>query len=184
MTHSVLSQYVHAFNDAYENQGVMIDWVVSGRGVWHNYWEQYTGLQRLTRAEFQSLPKESSPGENDFEISVDGHTIRGYTSNKINDGEMYGGQKNWQIVTPPDFPGLKNLENTETKFVPVKFVAPALTGTESIYLPIYDSSATGNLSQVTEAYQAPCWVRMNIAPKHPAGIKITGIDSSYVYSDN
>jgi hypothetical protein len=186
LTESNLSQYIQRFNRHYEKQGISIDWLVASDGVWHDYWEQRLNLHRLTREEFINIGSQGpKTATGDFAITVEGKKVRGYSSSRVNDGEVYGGQKNWKKIVPPDIAGLQDLQGTNSPLVPVKFVAPFLTGTDSTRLPVYlDPGTSGDPVTVTEGYRQPCWLRMQLVPEHPAGLKLTGVGSSKIFSDN
>lgn len=179
LTESILIQILSTFHDHYEEKGHTISQLLGSRGVIHRYILERQGMARLTRGEYTNVKGEGFG--RGFSITDDmGNTATLFTSNKVEDGVVYGVQGNWKRLLPGDIPGLKQMSQTDG-FVPVKFVAPQLTGTESVVMPMYDTS--GDHAQVTEGYQMPCWLRMNLVPDHPAGIKLTNVATSKVFSD-
>lgn len=91
--------------------------------------------------------------------------------------------QNWKRYVPPTPAGYSTFDRNEG-FIPFNFIAGALTGTGTNKLPIYDSSASGNRSMVTEGVQMPGLLRMQLVPDQPAGMKLTGVTTDQVYSDN
>ena len=93
---------------------------------------------------------------------------------------MYGIRRkgNWRRYCPRDINGVKKFDKAEA-WNPFRFVAPALTGQQSIWMPI--SQIQNGRTMVTEALQAPGYLRMQLVPDQPAGLKITGLAEDRAY---
>ena len=131
------------------------------------------------------LSSMSSEGSADgFQFAFDGRSYTGYSSTYISDGEVYGirkGGNNWKRYVPPTPSGYSSFSKADS-FIPFNFIAGALTGTGTNKLPIYSTSGANNL--VTEGVQMPGLLRMQLVPDQPAGMKLTGVTTDKVYSDN
>tara|TARA_Y100001938_G_scaffold94994_1_gene130101 strand:- start:2552 stop:4162 length:1611 start_codon:yes stop_codon:yes gene_type:complete len=185
LTEHKLRQYLRRFHAAKTKYGQYIDCLVASDGVWMAYEATKIGREILDRTgRLSSLTTEGS--NEGFQFAFDGRTYTGYTSNYVEDGSVYGirkGGQNWKRYVPPTPAGYSTFDRNEG-FIPFNFIAGALTGTGTNKLPIYDSSASGNRSMVTEGVQMPGLLRMQLVPDQPAGMKLTGVTTDQVYSDN
>lgn len=184
LTEHKLRQYLRRFHSAKNKYGQYIDCLVASDGVWLAYEATKIGREILDRT--GRLSSMSSEGSNEgFSFAFDGRTYQGYTSTYVEDGSVYGirkGGNNWKRYVPPTPSGYSTFGQADS-FVPFNFIAGALTGTGTNKLPIYDSSATGNRSMVTEGVQMPGLLRMQLVPDQPAGMKLTGVTTDTVYSE-
>ena len=184
LTEHKLRQYLRRFHSAKNKYGQYIDCLVASDGVWMAYEATKIGREILDRT--GRLSSLSSEGSNEgFQFAFDGRSYTGYTSTYVEDGSVYGirkGGSNWKRYVPPTPSGYTNFDRAES-FIPFNFIAGALTGTGTNKLPIYDSSASGNRSMVTEGVQMPGLLRMQLVPDQPAGMKLTGVATDNEYSE-
>jgi hypothetical protein len=184
LTEHKLRQYLRRFHSAKNKYGQYIDCLIASDGVWMAYEATKIGREILDRT--GRLSSLSSEGSNEgFQFAFDGRSYTGYTSTYVEDGSVYGirkGGSNWKRYVPPTPSGYSKFDRAES-FIPFNFIAGALTGTGTNKLPIYDSSASGNRSMVTEGVQMPGLLRMQLVPDQPAGMKLTGVTTDNVYSD-
>ena len=184
LTEHKLRQYLRRFHAAKNKYGQYIDCLIASDGAWLAYEATKIGREILDRTgRLSSLSAEGS--EEGFNFAFDGRSYIGYTSTYVEDGSMYGvrkGGNNWKRYVPPTPAGYSTFDRGEA-FIPFNFIAGALTGTGTNKLPIYDSSASGNRSMVTEGVQMPGLLRMQLVPDQPAGMKLTGLTTDNIYSD-
>ena len=183
LTEHKLRQYLRRFHAAKNKYGQYIDCLIASDGVWLAYEATKIGREMIDRT--GRLSSMSSEGSADgFQFAFDGRSYTGYSSTYISDGEVYGirkGGNNWKRYVPPTPSGYSSFAKADS-FIPFNFIAGALTGTGTNKLPIYSTSGANNL--VTEGVQMPGLLRMQLVPDQPAGMKLTGVTTDKVYSDN
>ena len=183
LTEHKLRQYLRRFHAAKNKYGQYIDCLVASDGVWLAYEATKIGRETLDRTgRLSSMTSEGS--QDGFQFSFDGRSYTGYTSTYVSDGEVYGlrkGGNNWKRYVPPTPAGYSSFDKAES-FIPFNFIAGALTGTGTNKLPIYNTS--GSTSLVTEGVQMPGLLRMQLVPDQAAGMKLTGVTTDKIYSDN
>jgi hypothetical protein len=187
LTEHKMRQYLRRFHAAKNKYGYYIDCLIASDGVWLAYESTKIGREYIDRTgRLSSLMNEGTNNSEygGFTFAFDGRTYNGYTSCYVESGTMYGirkGGNNWKRYVPPPPRGVRNFDRTEP-FIPFNFVAGILTGLGTNQLPIFDSSATGNLSRVTEGSQMPGMLRMQLVPDQPCGMKLHNIGEDRVYS--
>lgn len=187
MTEHLLRKLLRRFHAAKGRYGQTIDCLIAADGVWLAYEATKIGRERIDRTNRRSnLDYEGSDDGRDEGMTFvfDGRTYKGYTSNYVDSGVVYGikkGENNWKRYVPPSPRGTSKFDRADD-FVPFEFVAGALTGTSSNQIPIFAISNGKNL--VTEAVQMPGMLRLQLVPDQPAGMKITGLAEDRLYSDN
>jgi len=127
----------------------------------------------------------SEGSQEGFSFTMDGRTYKGYTSNYVEDGTVYGirkGGSNWKRYVPPTPASVTSFDRLDG-FIPFNFIAGALTGTGTNKLPIYDTASGGGISRVTEGVQMPGMLRMQLVPDQPAGMKLTTVTTDNTFSD-
>ena len=180
LTEHKLRQYLSRFHSAKNKYGQYIDCLVASDGVWLSYEATRIGRETIDRTRALSSVNQGQGSDEGFQFTMDGRTYKGYTSQYIEDGVLYGirkGGQNFKKVVPPDYAGLANDPRQEA-FVPFKFVASALTG-GSNQMPI--TKSVSNFSQVTEGVQMPGMLRMQLVPDQPAGIVLSGVSTDRVF---
>ena len=181
LTEHKLRKYLRRFHVAKGRYGQTIDCLIASDGVWLNYEAQKIGQYQIDRTNnLSSLNHEGSDGG--FAFHFEGRTYKGYTSNYVDEGVVYGlkkGGNNWKRYVPPDYSGLQKMGEAPSH-VPFRFVVPALTGGSSSKWPIL--SGTGN-SRLTEGVQMPGMLRMQLIPDQPAGMKLTGCTVDREFGD-
>jgi hypothetical protein len=180
LTETKFRQYLDAWTRAKTKYGQYVDTFFASDGVWTNYLEQKTAREYLDRTgRVASINSEGS--DDGFTFVHKGKTYKGYTSNFIEANTVYGmrlGGQNWQRVVPPRLSGTKSMQGVEP-FVPLEIVSGKLMGTGASHAPYF--SSTG---QLTDLMQINGIIRMQVvADKQPAGIKLTDVAESRVYSD-
>jgi hypothetical protein len=169
--------------------GMDIDSFVAPDGVWLAYEAQLIGRQVEQRRGMLSTLKSGQGSDNgamgdaDILFVMDGKTFSGYTSVFAESGTIYGHKirgGNWKRYTPPDPRGVRAGGNVPS-WAPFRFVAPALTGTDSIQMPVYRTNGSGR-TVPTEGAQMPGMLRMQVVPDQIPGIKITGAAEDRLYS--
>ena len=178
LTETKLRQYLRRFHAAKQKLGQTIDSLVASDGVWLSYEAQKIGQYMIDRT--GNLSNLSNEGSVDgFAMTFEGRTYKGYTSNYVTDGEVYGWKtsgNNWKRYVPPDYSGLQNMGEADAH-VPFRFVVPALTGGSSVKYPYMNSG--GNL--LTEAVQMPGMLRMQLIPDQAAGLKLGGVTTDKTF---
>ena len=181
LTEHKLRQYLRGFHRAKDRYGMYIDCLIASDGVWLNYESQKIGQYMVDRTGRPSSINSEGSADG-FSFTMDGRTYKGYTSNFVEDGAVYGirkGGQNWKVYTPPSPAGTQKAPEVES-FIPFEFVAPAL-GYSGIKAPI--SKSVSNFSQVTEGVQLPGMLRMQLVPDQPAGLKLTGCSTDTEYGE-
>lgn len=184
LTEHKLRQYLHRFHSAKGKYGQTIDCLIASDGVWLAYEAQKIGQYQLDRTgRLSSLTSEGS--QEGFSFTFEGRTYKGYTSNYVETGTVYGikkGGSNWKRYVPPDPKGVTRFQQAES-FIPFSFVMPALTGGSSPKWPIMQSSGN-NTTMITEGVQMPGMLRMQLVPDQPTGMKLQGVTEERTYTDN
>jgi hypothetical protein len=171
LTESKLRQYIRRFHSAKQKLGQTIDTLVASDGVWLSYESQKIGQYMIDRTNNLSNLSNEGSGEG-FGFTFEGRTYRGFTSNYVSKGEVYGWKtsgNNWKRYVPADYAGLQNMGEADS-YVPFRFVVPALTGGSSVKFP-YTNGGKG----LTEAVQMPGMLRMQLVPDQAAGLKLGGV---------
>jgi hypothetical protein len=178
LTEHTLRQYLRRFHAAKMKYGYTIDTLIASEGVWLAYAGTKIGREYLDRTgRVASIRNEGLDTDENFggmRFSFDGRSYTGYTSCYVESGTVYGiktGGSNWKRYVPADGQ-INSTFDRVPAFAPFRFVASNLTGTGTNRLPIYDSSASGNLSRATEGAQMPGWLRMQLVPDQFAGLKL------------
>lgn len=180
MTEHQLRKILARFHAAKGKYGHTIDCLVASEGVWLAYLGQKISREWIDRTgRAASLNSEGT--QEGMKISVDGRTYECYTSPYIETGVIYGLKKrgNWKRYSPPDPARVKRFDKAPA-WNPFVFVAPALTGTDSIMMPIM--GVASNRTVPTEGSQLPGMLRMQLVPDQVTGIKITGVAEDRLYA--
>lgn len=177
LTEHILRKYVHLFNRTRRRYGYFIDFLCAPEPVWTGYESTKIGREIINRTgRVASLADEGSDA--DFEFKLDGRVVKGYSSNYVDSGTLYGhrmGGNNWVRVVAPTGDGMKK-DTGQEAFAPFEWVAGALTGTNTTRVPYRNS--TGRL---TEMVEMPAWLRMQIlADKQLCGLKLTGLSEDRI----
>jgi hypothetical protein len=190
MTEHKLRQRLRRFHAAKTKYGYYIDHLIASEGVWMAYEATRIGREYIDRtgriASIKSQGMDSDRNFGGFGFTIDGRSYTGYTSTYIEDGTMYGmrkGGNNYKRYVPPDGSGMRNFDRAQP-FIPFRFVAGALTGLGTTKMPIYDTQSGGGISRVTEGCQFPGWLRMQLVPDQPCGMKIINVGTDKVYSSD
>lgn len=179
LTEHTLRKLLRRWHVAKHKYGQSIDCLIASDGVWLAYEAEKIQRQWFDRTNrVSSINNEGS--EEGMKFTLDGRTYEGYWSTYIESGTMYGIRRkgNWRRYCPRDINGVKKFDKAES-WNPFRFVAPALTGQQSIWMPI--SQIQNGRTMVTEALQAPGYLRMQLVPDQPAGLKITGLAEDRAY---
>lgn len=177
LTEHALRRIMRLWHRAKGRWGMTIDTLVASDGVWLEYERQKIGREWLDRTGRRANINNEGSNEG-FTFEFDGRTYKGHTSFWVEDGTVYGlklGGGNWKRITPPDPRQLAGGVRTFDKldgWVPFRFVGPAM-GHKSIFFPIY--SVSNGMTHLTEALQAPGYLRMQVAPDQPAAMKLTNV---------
>lgn len=185
LTESRLLSYLKRFHYAKRRYGMYIDTLISTDGVWQAYWEQKIGREIIDRTRMTASINHEGLEEG-FEIVCEGRRYMGFVSDQVDSGRLYGirrGGNNWKRVMPSS----RNVQRDgkTPEWAPFEFVAPALTGTGSIKLPVYRTASGSNPvnTLVSEGAQMPGWLRMQLVPDQFAGLVLTGLTETRVFSD-
>jgi len=183
LTEPLLLSILRRFHSSKDRYGMGIDCLIASDGVWLEYFRQL--VPQFTRERAGRLGSITDEGLSEgFNFTCDGRNYTGYMSTYIEDGTVYGIKKgggNWEKVVPPWPAGASTMGEMEG-FIPFKFVLPAILNTNQTRALVYQNPASaGSASpRITEFVQMPGVVHMNLAPKQPVGIKLTGV-TSYTY---
>ena len=181
LTEHKLRQYLRGFHRAKDRYGMYIDCLIASDGVWLDYESQKIGQYMVDRTG-RPTSMNSQGSEEGFTFMMDGRSYKGYTSNYVEDGAVYGirkGGNNWKRYVPPSPAGTQKASEVES-FLPFEFVAPAL-GYSGIKAPI--TKSVSNFSQVTEGVQLPGMLRMQLVPDQPCGLKLTGCNTDQIFGE-
>lgn len=186
LTEHTLRKILRRFHAAKQPYGRTVDTGVASDGVWLAYEATKIGRETLDRTgRLSSLADEGSANEVRFHL--DGRSYKMHISNWIEDGTVYftktSGQ-NWKRLVPPKLGKTRSQSGIEPG-IPYENVGPAMTGTDSLYLPmtLTSSGDAGGLALPTEGLQMPGWLRMNLVPDQPDGIKLVNCATDKLYSD-
>jgi hypothetical protein len=183
LTEPLLLTILRRFHSSKDRYGMGVDCLIASDGVWLEYFRQL--VPQFTRERAGRLANITDEGLTEgFTFASDGRSYMGYTSTYIEDGTVYGIKKsggNWEKIVPPYPSGASTMSEMEG-FIPFRFVLPAILNTNQTRALVYQNPASANSAtpRVTEFVQLPGVVHMNLAPKQPVGIKLTGV-SSYTY---
>lgn len=179
LTEHVLRKILRRWHVAKHKYGQSIDCMIASDGVWMAYEAEKIQRQWFDRTgKLSNMNNEGS--DEGMTFSFDGRTYEGYWSTYIESGTVYGIKRrnNWKRYCPRDINATKKFDKAES-WNPFRFVAPALTGQQSIWMPI--SQIQNGRTMVTEALQAPGYLRMQLVPDQPAGLKITSVAEDRTY---
>lgn len=192
LTEQSLRRFLRRFHAAKQPFGQEIDCLVASDGVWLEYEKQRMSREYVDRTgRLASLTSQGldngSPTDGGFRFTMDGRTYSGYTSQFIEDGTLYGvkkGGNNWKLYVPPD-PARAQRDSRDSPGVPFRFAFPIISQTNNIFAPVYRTSSgdAGATNLVTEYSQAPGFIRCQLVPDQPAGMKLTNIKTDKVFSD-
>jgi len=181
LTEHKLRKFLRRFHAAKNKYGQYIDCLVASDGVWLSYEATRIGREQIDRTRALSSVNQGQGSDEGFQFTMDGRTYKGYTSQFIENGVMYGirkGGQNFKKIVPPSYNGLQN-DPRQQSFVPFQFIAGALTGGGNS-LPI--TKSVSNISRVTEGIQMPGMLRMQLVPDQPAGMILEGISTDRTFA--
>lgn len=173
LTQQILTRALNNFNDAYRDQGHMLDTMVTTQGVVN----EYLNNQAARRTEdvggsAYTLANEGfdgrfsfQNGDQKFDIVVDPY---------VEAGALYGfkfANQNWKRACPADYGNFSSAPQIAQQ-IPFRFVAQA-GGYPTNAVPISDTS--GSYNKFTGNVQMPGIIRCQHFPEHPAGLKLTGL---------
>ena len=183
LTEHELRKILARWHTAKMPYGQYIDTIVMSEGVKMAYLGQKINREYLDRT--NKRPSLSNEGDaDDMTFMIDGRKYTFYTSPYVDGGTVYGSRRgggNWKRYTPPDVRGTTRMSEAKAD-IPFRFVAGAISGTNTNQLPVYDLQ--GNRVAVTEGSQMPGWLRMQLVPEQAAGLKLTNVGEDRVYSDS
>lgn len=184
MTEHSLRKYCQGFNRAKMKYGMTIDCLIASDGVWLGMQSTKIGREIIDRTgRLASLEHEGSVGDEYGDAMVfnfGGRILKGYTSNYVESGVIYGIKKgggNWKRYIPPSPAGVQRASG-ET-FAPYEFIGQA-AGMPSNRYPVYET--VDNRNRVTEVIQMPGWMKMQFVPDQAAGLKIINVGEDREYS--
>lgn len=189
LTELTLKKVLRRWHVAKSMYGQEVDCFLASDGVWLEYEKQLVGRQREERRDKLSTLRSGQGSDNkDFDqadilFTMDGRTYSGYTDPFVEANTVYGikkGGSNWKRYSPPDTSRLKKMKDVPD-WVPFRFVASALTGTDTNMMPVYKTSGSGR-TLPTEGAQMPGMLRMQLIPDQPTGIKITNVAEDRLYA--
>lgn len=188
LTEQLLKRWTRRFHAAHKKYGNYLDTFITSDGVVDAYEDARIGRERYDRTNrTRGLSAEGTSGNELNGIGLtfmcDGKEYPVYVDAHVEDGTMYGFRRNdnWKMYVPPDYKGLRPFDRDEVGSA-LRFVAPALTGTDSIQMPLYSNS--GSLALPTEGTQMPCLLRCQLVPENQVcGMKITNLATDRQYSD-
>lgn len=189
LTEHELRKITRLFHRAKAKYGQTVDTFLMSDGVDLKMQEQLIGRETIDRTgRLASLRNQGSdnPSEPEGGLSFrfDGRSYTSHCSSFIESGSVYGiklANNNWKRYSPPAPKGVQ--KSDKLKFAPFYFVGGALSGNSgSNVLPVMKTNAA-NLTLPTTMVQMPGMVRMQICPDQAAGIKLTGVAETKMFSD-
>lgn len=180
LTEHYMRKVLRLFHKAKGKYGMSIDTIIASDGVWLAYEAQKIGRQYYDRTgRTSSINNEGSSGG--FEIECDGRSYSGVTSQYVDANTVYMIKKanNWKRYSPRDIKGTSK-DSKMPAWVPFRFVGSALTGGSSNQIPIFQVNA--NRTFVTEGVQLPGYLRMQLVPDQPVGLRITSVGEDRIYA--
>lgn len=179
LTETKLGKYLARFYAAYDQFGFYLDELVTTEGVIQSYLQSKLGLYRIDRTNRVADLKNEGNMSDTIVYNYNGRQHRIRTSRWVEEGTLLGYRRknNWQRILPPKPAEYRPAEGMNP-FCDVRFVAPALTGLNSIRLPHLVSG------QYTGGARHPCHMHMQFAPKEQIPmLKLTGITYDRVFSE-
>jgi hypothetical protein len=189
LTEHELRKVTRLFNRAKSKYGQTFDTWLMADGVDLKMQEQLIGRETIDRTgRMASLSNQGSsngdrPGIG-LGFSFDGRSYQSYSSQFVESGTCYGlklANNNWKRYSPPPPKGVQRSD--KLSFAPFYFVGSALSGNNSNILPVMQTNSS-NITLPTEMVQMPGMVRMQICPEQAAGIKLTNVAETRIWSDN
>lgn len=192
LSEHLMRRIIRRIHAARRKHGKGFDTLLASDGVWSAYEATKIGREILDRTgRVSHLSNEGSANESEidpgFSFTVDGRTYKGYTSSYVESGTVYGLKlrDNWCVHVPPEKAGLRGGMKEAPAYVPFRFAAPALTGTNSSRMPITTTASGGGIGLLTEGTQMPGWLRLQCVPKEMGGeMRLSDVAEDRIYSDN
>lgn len=184
LTEQTLRRILRLWHRAKGRYGMTIDCLIASDGVWLEYERQKIGREWIDRTGRRSSMSAEGSSDEGIMFEFDGRSYKGYTSQWVESGTVYGikkGGNNWKKMVPPDPRSLAgsvrrfDRQGAEGAF---RFVGPAM-GHNSIFFPIY--TVSGGQTFLTEGLQAPGMLRMQLVPDQAAGLKLTSVAEDRLY---
>ena len=126
LTEGKLRKYIRRFHAAKGKYGMSMDCLIASDGVWLDYEAQKVGQYIVDRT--NGLSSLNSKGSEDgFNFYFEGRNYKGYTSNYVDAGVVYGIKKagnNWKRYVAPDYSDLTSMGEAPSH---VPFHLPELT---------------------------------------------------------
>ena len=193
LTSQFLLQFMALWDSAKGDDGQTIDTAIASEGVWLEYYSQIIGRERLMRNDRLATLGSEGMDENAVWTSngrkLALKTSRWIEANTVVFHKLKGG--NFKFHVPPDPKvGLKAKEDNPG--IPVRFIAPFLTGTDSIKIPILRTCIPSGQESgtsfcrnagVTEATMTPAWMRGQLVPEQFAGGKLINVNEDRMFSE-
>lgn len=173
-------------HNAFDRYGYSADALIAARGIWLNVFDQMLGSERInaTMGGSQVGSLNSLGLAEGFSITHDGRTYKGYTDKLLERGTLVGLklQNNWALLTPPDPQGVTRSAPggmSDVGKIPLLFVMPWLTGTNSVRFPVLNSA-----NMPTEMTMIPGYLRAQLFPENQIpGFYLTGITDTLIEPD-
>lgn len=170
-------------NRALDPLGYYLDTLLAAEGIWLNIFDQQTAQRRVNTDRGGQVASLNAMGlAQGFSIACEGREYKGYTSRFMKRGQILGLRRsnNWALIVPPDGQGTtRNGIPDVPDRIPVNFIMPALTGTNSIRFPVLDADG-----RVTEACQMPAKIRMQWQPMEQIPMCLwDNVSDTFVASD-
>lgn len=169
LTEQKLQRYLSRYVTARQPYGFEIDTFITTQGVLDAYRATKIGREEIQRNGPLSLNGEGTASGYSFVHNGKKYTIE--VSGWCDYGTLYGVKRSgFTRYVPNRTPGSGNMGQLPS-YLEFEFLAPLLTGTDSIRMPTASSS---NASQWTDMVQMPGDSRMEIVPDQLSMLKVSG----------
>lgn len=180
LTEQKIQKYLSRYVTAYQSLGYELDGFLTTQGVLDAWRATKIGKEEITRNGPLSLNGQGTASG--YSFVHNGKTYQIEPSGWCAAGHLYGIKKSgFTRYVPNRTPNAGSLGEIPS-FLEIEFLAPLLTGTDSLRLPVLNSASSGAVPY-TDTTMLPCDQRMEIVPDQLAMIKVTGLSEDKVYGD-
>lgn len=179
LTETKLGKYLARFYAAFQQFDYFLDELVTTEGVIQSYLQSKIGVHWIDRTNRVADLKNEGNMSDVIVFNYNGRQHRIRTSRWMDEGTLIGyrRQGNWTRFVPPKPADYKPGMGLKP-FLDVRFIAPALTGLNSIRLPYLRSG------QYTLGARHPAHCHLQFVPTTQVnGMKLTGISYDRVFSE-
>lgn len=178
LTEQKLQRYLSRYTTAREPYGFTIDTLLTTQGVMDAYRATKIGKEEIHRTGPLSLNGEGTASGYSYVHNGKRYSIE--ISPWCAYGHLYGIKKTgFTRYVPNRTPGAGS-QSQMPGYLEFEFIAPLLTGLDSIRLPTIYSSGSATASQYTDTVQMPGDMRMELVPDQLSMLRVTGLSEDKI----